>query len=189
MTILIDIDSTITNFSEVLLNYLNKNKIPDKNSITYHDYSEINSYDWFEETYCDPWNITRVESFWDKVEVNLQAVKYIEHWVKQHRKVYLCSASWIDSVLNYKIFTTLKPFDEKLINKRNIIITQDKSIIKGDVLIDDAPHNILSFPACSITYAQPWNQNIPYPHSILRTNDWNKIDTHIRRIEYAKPTK
>ena len=183
MTILVDIDSTITNFGEILL--LANNQLHN----TSYLYTDITSYDWFDQTFTNPWEPTAYQCFWNTVEVNPAAVTAIEQWVKQGHKVYLVTASFFNSTLGYKIHKTLKPFNPELINERNVIIAQDKAVVMGDVLIDDAPHNILSFPAYAVTYAQPWNQDIPYPHSILRANDWNKIDAHVKRIECAKYKK
>ena len=173
MTILVDIDSTITNFSEALLNWLNANKVPDKHNQTHHEYSDIISYDWFEETYADPWYPTRTKLFWNTVKVNPEAVSILESWMKQGFNVYLVSASWIDDVLGHKIQTTLEAFNPELINERNVVITQDKSIIRGDVIIDDCVDNLYSFDKVRICYAQPWNENYP---GAFRYSDWNKID-------------
>lgn len=158
MTILVDIDSTITNFGEALLNWLNANKVSDKHNQTHHEYSDIISYDWFEETYTDPWNPTRTKPFWNTVKVNPEAVSTLESWVKQGYNVYLVSASWVDDVLGHKIQMTLKAFDPQLINERNVVITQDKSIIRGNTIIDDCVDNLLNFDGLPICYAQPWNK-------------------------------
>lgn len=40
-----------------------------------------------------------------------------------------------------------------------IILTSNKDLIKTDVLIDDAPHNLLGHPAgIKLLYDQPWNR-------------------------------
>ena len=63
MTILVDIDSTITNFAEVLLFV---NNVRAKSN---YQYSDITSYDWFDRTFVNPWQPTTIEKFWDKVQV------------------------------------------------------------------------------------------------------------------------
>ena len=151
MTILIDIDSTITNFGEALLNYLNY----------YHDtnhaYDEITSYGWFEKTFPDPWFPTELYSFWDTVEVNPDAIKLITTWIEDDGyEVYLVTASHYTDTLGYKIRKTLEPFNG-IIDETHVIVAHDKSMIQGDMLIDDCIDNLNAFDGVAACYAQPWN--------------------------------
>ena len=175
MTILIDIDSTITDFGSVLLHTLNQYN-------DYHDYSEIISYDWFNETYDDPWYPLTKHEFWDKVHVNPKAVKVIESWINKGYKVYLVSASGFHDGLGYKIRKTLKAFNN--LDESKVIIAQDKDMVKGDILIDDCIDNLENFSGCRICFAQPWNEEWNYEqgHGGMRYNDWTKIDTIINEI-------
>lgn len=171
MTILVDIDSTITNFGETLLSVNNA-----RNGATYQ-YADITSYDWFDCTFLSPWQPTTLEKFWDKVQVNPQAILTIEQWIRQGHKVYLVTASHFNNTLGYKIRKTLEPFNPELINERNIIIAQDKSTIIGDVMIDDCVDNLINFGGVRICYTQPWNQDFK---EVFRYNNWNKIDSVIQ---------
>lgn len=167
MTILVDIDSTITDFGKQMLNYLN-NRYQ-----TNYKYEDITSWDWFDRHFNSPWKLLDVRSFWDKVQVNPEAIFTIESWVKQGHNVYLVTASAFNDTLGYKINKTLEMFDHTLINYRNIVVTKDKSIIKGDIMIDDNINNLLSFDGVRICYAQPWNQQWEHPH---RYTSWEDID-------------
>lgn len=174
MTILVDIDNTITNFSEVLL-FVNN-----INNKTKHSYTDITTYNWFAKTFDNPWMPTNTHHFWDGVQVHPKAVKTLEQWVKQGHKVLLVTASHFNNTLGYKIRKTLEPFNPELINERNVIIAQDKSTIMGDVMIDDFPDNLYSFNGTRICYAQPWNQDF---NGSLRFSDWNKINEAISAIQ------
>lgn len=174
MIILVDIDSTITNFSEALLK---------TNNVIFgtdYTYDQIATYDWFNATFTDPWTITKHPGFWDVVKVNPDAVSIIESWVKQGNKIYLVTASHFNDTLGYKIKKTLEHFNPELINERNIIIAQDKSTIMGDVMIDDCIDNLVNFEGARICYAQPWNQH--YGGS-LRFSDWDKINEVVGTIQ------
>lgn len=171
MTILVDIDSTITNFGEMLL--LANNQLHNTN----YRYTDITSYDWFDKTFPNPWKPTKYQCFWNTVEVNPAAVTVIERWVRQGHKVYLVTASHFNNMLGYKIKRTLEPFNSNLINERNIVIAQDKSIIMGNVIIDDCVDNLYNFDDVCICYKQPWNKKWPYP---FRYNDWDKINDVIQ---------
>lgn len=174
MTILVDIDSTITNFGEMLL--LANNQLHNTNYL----YTDITSYDWFDRTFSNPWKPTEYQCFWNTVEVNPVAVTAIERWIRQGHKVYLCTASHFNDMLGYKIRKTLEAFNPDIINERNIIIAQYKSAIMGDVMIDDFPGNLYSFNGTRICYAQPWNRH--YIGS-LRFSDWDKINGVIQDVQ------
>ena len=174
MTILVDIDSTITNFSEMLL--LANNQFHG----TYYRYTDITSYDWFDRTFVNPWRPTEYQCFWNTVEVNLASVTAIERWVRQGHKVLLVTASHFNDMLGYKIRKTLEPFNHELINEHNVVIAQDKSIIHGDTMIDDCVDNLVNFNGARICYAQPWNQDF---NGSLRFSDWNKINGAIQTIQ------
>lgn len=171
MTILVDIDSTITNFGEMLL--LANNQLYHTN----YPYTAITSYDWFDRTFKNPWKPTKYQAFWNTVEINPAAVTAIERWVRQGHSAYLVTASHFNNTLGYKIYKTLKAFNPELINERNIAITQDKSIIKGDIMIDDCVDNLINFGGVRICYEQPWNKDFK---EVFRYNDWNKINAVIQ---------
>lgn len=167
MRILVDIDSTITNFSEALLK--NNNVIFD----TDYTYDQITAYDWFNTTFADPWAITKRPEFWNVVKINPSAVTTLESWVEQGHKVYLVTASHFNDMLGYKIHKTLEPFNPELINERNIIIAQDKTAIMGDIMIDDCVDNLYDFNGVCICYKQPWNKDYT---GAFRFNKWNLIN-------------
>lgn len=176
MTILVDIDSTITNFGEVLLNACNNHYK------TNYQYKEITSYDWFDKTFKDPWFVTDCFSFWDEVTVNPEAVSAIESWVKQKHKILLVTASHFNSTLGYKIKKTLEAFNPKLINERNVVIAQDKSVVRGTIMIDDYEENLNNFNGVKVCYSQPWNRE--RNAYLLRTSDWNKLKGMIETIPF-----
>ena len=164
MTILIDIDSTITNFGEALLKWLNDDYG------TNHTYNEITSYDWFEKTFTDPWLPTELYDFWDTVEVNPVAVYVIKKWIKEYKQeIYLVTASHYTDTLGYKIRKTLKAF-YGLINESQVIVARNKSMIQGDVLIDDCIDNLNAFNGITVCYPQPWNTK----YGGYRNNCWSK---------------
>ena len=174
MTILVDIDNTITNFSEVLLQANNNEYDTD------YTYNQITSYDWFNKTFEDPWFITTRHYFWNRVKVSPEAVSTIESWVKQGHKVLLVTASYFSDALGRKIEKTLEPFNPELINERNIIIAQDKSAIMGDVMIDDCVDNLRETSCLPICYAQPWNKD----WDGWRKQSWSSINRIIDRYKF-----
>lgn len=174
MTILIDLDSTITNFGKVLLRTLNHQYK------TNHSYDEITSWDWFDKTFENPWECTRYAKFWDEVEPNIGAVTCISDLVTSGHVVYIVTASHFSPALGYKIKRTLSWFSPIIINEDNIIITSQKSQIKGDVLIDDGLHNLYEFfDGIGIVYNQPWNRG---NRQFRRVHDWFEVKDTISNM-------
>ena len=60
---------------------------------------------------------------------------------------------------------------------RNLILTKDKTLILGDILIDDKPYitGVLKSPSWElITFAQPYNADIPDRVYLHRWCDWEQ---------------
>lgn len=173
-TILVDIDSTITNFGEVLLKYLNQFYS------TKYEYNDISYYNWFVDTFSDPWLVTEFDYFWDEVKVDSKAIATIEYWTKQGHSVYLCTSSHFNNMLGYKIRKTLEPFNPEFINEKNVIVTQNKSIINANIMIDDNPSNLDYFNGVKICYTQPWSRD----YSSYNTDRWDKINDIVQSHTY-----
>lgn len=166
MTILCDIDNTINNFSQILLTYLNLNEQTD------YKVDDITTYDWFEQNFKDPWKYTNYPSFWKAVSINPNAVKTLELLAQNGHQIYLVSSSHFNDMLGLKIRNTLANFNPSLINESNIIITQNKWAIKGDVLIDDCIDNLDDFEGIRICYKKPWNANYT---GALKAKTWEQV--------------
>lgn len=175
MTILIDVDNTINNFGKVLLDNLNKQRG------TKFDYSEINSYDWFDRIYVNPWEITESRAFWQEVGYDEFAKKSIKAWLKQEHQIYLVTASHLNSGFPFKIERLLKAFDG-ILDINNIIVAQNKSMIKGNILIDDCIGNLIYFPERKMCITQPWNTKYTSTH---RFENWEEIYSKITKGEDA----
>jgi 5'-nucleotidase len=47
-----------------------------------------------------------------------------------------------------------------LIEPRNVVITYKKFLVRGDALVDDAPHNLEQFPGHTVAVNKPWNKEV-----------------------------
>ena len=56
----------------------------------------------------------------------------------------------------------------------DVIMANDKSLIKGDLLIDDRYENVKKFGS-GIVFAQPWNENLDIDGEFIRTKGWDDI--------------
>lgn len=178
MKILIDIDDTISNFSEVVLRRLNQLYL------THYKKEDINNWHWFKQTFHNPWLILQEKNFWDEIKIDKNAINFIEKIAQNGEEIYLVTASFFNDSLGYKIKKTLENFNEKIINESNIIVCNNKSMIKGDIRIDDGFHNLFE-DSINILYSQPWN--LIYDNSIqkikfYRKNNWSEIEEFYKKI-------
>jgi len=58
------------------------------------------------------------------------------------------------------------------VDKKDFIEASDKSLIRGDFLIDDNFDNCNSFSNCGILFTKPWNLKDNFE---FRVNNWNDI--------------
>lgn len=179
MRILTDIDDTLNDMGHVLLKWLNEDS-----SLEYK-YSDITTWDWYKNVFGEKWYKPLNDPlFWLEVNIDNKAIQVLENLVKQGHDVKLVSASFLNDVLIDKIYFTLFPFDDTLINENNIIITQDKSCIKGDLMIDDKPDNLVNFEGIKFLYDQPWNRKEKEIWDLVngdfvnyaRVSNWNQIE-------------
>lgn len=172
MTILVDIDGVIFNTQETLLNWLNS-----FHRLNY-TIDDITSYNWFDKTFDDPWEIMEHDTFWHTVKANKQTIDYILKWKHEGHTIKFVTASCYHHALKAKIYKLLDYFNGEFDDK-DVIVCHDKSLIMGDLLIDDFLKNCNEFHGFPIVYAQPWNKDT----NLIRTNNWAIID---KRIQYIK---
>ena len=156
MKIAIDIDNTITNMNEILLQMCNAHYG------TSYTYQDITSYDFFDKTFDNPWRFTNTRQFWDEVDVDKAAVKRIKSRIMLGHHVLLVTASHFNDMLGYKIKTTLAKIGlpDNYLGEKDIIVAQDKRLIPCDIMIDDyAPNLDASCASEKILVDQPWNWN------------------------------
>lgn len=160
MIILVDIDNTITNMNHIWLKYINNEY---KTSYKYSDITHWGFFNELEAQGKDVFSFLHIPQFWKDITVYPNAVFALEHWAKRGHQVYLATASDIFSPsFHIKMEQTLKPFSSHLINQNNIIVTNNKELINGDVLIDDKLETIekwVKLGKMGFIPDQPWNRN------------------------------
>lgn len=172
MRFLVDIDDTISNFGEVLINALNYTH---HTSFTKED---MDNWEWLRSNFKNPWLPTEHKYFWDKVSIDKDAINCLEKLVQKGEEVYLVTASFPNDMLGYKIRKTLENFNQKYINEKNVIVCYNKSLIKGDIRIDDGIHNLYNGDL-NILLTRPWNKNFDEKSShilTIRKNNWKEIN-------------
>lgn len=94
--------------------------------------------------------------FWDEVTIKPGAPEIIERLIQDGHKVYIVTSSHYKT-LSYKLKRCLfahLPF----LTKEQVIITYDKSLIRCDLLLDDAEHNLINFSGIKVFFDAPHNR-------------------------------
>ena len=63
----------------------------------------------------------------------------------------------------------------------DLISIHDKSLLRGQVLVDDAPWNLSGFDGHRILYDAPWNQK-EGTHNMVRVKHWYEVVSLIERV-------
>lgn len=180
MIILVDMDDTIENLGLAWVDYLNRKY--DKN-VNWYDIRkwdmQIPYPDLTEEQIYGALND---EELWDNVTAKEDASHYLKKLMDEGNKVYIVTASW---------YTTILPKMERCLFKlfpfltwSQVIVVLDKHMIKGDILIDDNPLNLVGGDYFGVLFTAP--HNIEYDDSstdIVRVDNWKSAYLIIKSYE------
>ncbi len=137
LTILVDMDDTLECLSTAWIDYLNE-----------HFYTNVSPSD------IDSWDMSKAfptltpeeiygvlshEELWKTVTPIPGAVKYLKKLIDDGHDVYVVTASQPETV-NTKLQLVLFRYFP-YITREKVIITGNKQMIRGDILIDDGFHN------------------------------------------------
>lgn len=161
MIILVDMDDVIADFNKGFLDKW-KEKYPDK---PYVPLEEITTFH-FEESYPEELrplikDIYRAPGFiksLEPMEGGLEALKELEKLVDN---VFICTSplkSYTNCVLEKYEWVDMY-LGKEWVNK--IVLTRDKTLVNGDILIDDNPKikGALTPKWEHVLYSQPYNKN------------------------------
>lgn len=172
LTILVDMDDTIECLLKGWVRWLNE-----KYNLSVN-WKDIRSWDvrpYFngltKEQIYEPFYI---DEFWDYVEPMPYAPEMLERIKNDGHKIYVVSASTYETLpakmerVLFRYFPYFT-FDD-------VIIAHDKQMIQGDILIDDAPHNLVNGKYIKLLMDAPHNQGFDEKkYGMRRVYDWGEI--------------
>lgn len=163
MAILIDVDSTVADLMSEWLRRYNKdyNDTLTPESITDWDMAQ------FVKREAKIYDYLRLPSLYKTVKPIKDAQAGVEYLRGFDRVVFVSAGLWnakakFDWLTKYKFVESDKDF----------VVAFDKSLVMGDVLIDDKIDNIKEFRGAGILFSQPWNTNWV---TTRRMNNWSEI--------------
>lgn len=184
MKILVDVDNVLEDLNTAWVNAINE-----KYGTTTKP-EDIRSWDI--EKYFEGLSRTQVFSplhkkeFWEKLEPMDGAREYLKRLIEDGNEIFIVTSCHPDTI-KPKLKFLSKNFS--FIPFKNIIITSHKKMIKGDVLIDDAPYNFLleGDRPYGILMDAPHNRSFDEePHAICRVSSWEDIYDYINLIKKAE---
>lgn len=177
MTILVDFDDILNNLCEVWVQILDEKY---NLSVKYTDIKEWDMTKAFpsltaEEIYTP----LSTRELWDRIKPKEYASECLQNFIKKGHEVYIVTATHPKIIpMKYEFIQKYYPF----IDYKHIITAYNKQMIKGDFLIEDAPHNLLGGDYKGILFNQPYNQifDEQKEQNIVRINSWKDIEEVIK---------
>ena len=177
--LLCDIDDVMWDFIPHMVNWYNQLS---SEKIKVEDFKEWDVSKVVPQSRLDIfWSIPTWQTFWDEIEPRFGAYKYAQ-LLNQEYELYFVTATRL-GMSDHKINKFLNMFN--WVKPNQIIICQNKSMIKGDLLIDDAYHQLQNFTGKKLLVTRSWNEVIDTQNSnMTRGYDWS--DIYIKVCELLK---
>lgn len=181
--VLVDMDDTMENLLVCWLNRLNKKH---GTNVAHHNVHSWDMCEFFPSlSKKEVFAPLHDETLWDEIEPIKGSVQYLKRLIEDGHEIYVVTASH---------YNTVKPKIEKVLFKYfpfiswdNVIITSNKQMIKGDILIDDAPHNLVDGGYFKILMDAPHNQGYSAENNgMVRVYNWEEIYKLITRLSLRK---
>ena len=155
MVIGIDFDSTINSMLDTWIEWLNKKHGRSVAVDEVKDWELAKCYPFLSK--ADLFEPLNTPEFWDEVKIKPEAVDVVARLIQEGHEIYVITSSHYKT-LPYKLKKCLFahfPF----LNKENVIITYNKSLIRCDIILDDAEHNLIGCQGTKVLFDAPYNQN------------------------------
>ena len=179
MTILVDMDDTIEQLLQAWVRRANEKFGYRVSCDDIRDWNVEKAFPGL--TREQVYGITGEPGFWSSIEPVPGAADVLRRLMDQGHSVFIVTATEYEHVpekmrdLLFRYF----PF----LSWNQVIITANKQMIRGDVLIDDGPHNLLGGSYAKILFDAPHNRGFDAEaHGILRVYNWAEAEAAIGRL-------
>ena len=180
MIIYIDIDGTLNDLVPKALALYNSRTGKNINM------SDITAYSFYQclsdEDANGIFHILEEQELWESLEPLPHSQWGIETLINMGHKVFLATATYEED-FSWKCDWITKHFP--MIDTQNIIRICNKSLLRGDILIEDCMDNLIHSYCERICLDYPYNRNTSKDdiYDIYRAHDWKEIIGHVKTIE------
>ena len=186
LTILVDMDDTIENLLDSWLHFLNVeygyHVTPDDITSWYIDeaYPELTQWQVYAPLFT--------KKLWKDVKPKWDAVKYLQMLKEDGHEIYITTSSNFKTI-HTKVESVLHryfPFIDDL----HVIVATNKQMLRGDVMIDDAPHNLVNGEYDKILMNAPHNRSYNAElYGMTRVNNWKEVYERISELSEEEEEK
>lgn len=172
MKILIDLDNVLINTGEAWVERLNH---VHHTTVKYDDIVDWDITKFFPSlTPEEIYKPLRDPCLWRSVKPIDGAATTMKRLIADGYDLYIVTASSPDTI-GIKYNLVIKDFYE-FIDMNHIIVTSSKQMIKGDVLIDDAPFNLEGGEYAGILFDAPHNRGYAeLSNGFVRAKNWDDV--------------
>ena len=172
VTVLIDLDDTMTYLTRAWcrwLNWLYGTSVSENDILGW----EIANY-FPTLTEAQVFTPVHTDKFWKNVEPMEEAPKYIKQLIDEGFDVYICTASTFDTIKAKFEYVLERYFP--FISWDQIIVTKNKQLVNGNILIDDGVHNLEGGAYKKILMSAPHNMSYnAESHGMTRVKTWKEV--------------
>ena len=175
MQIIVDVDDVVVNLMEYCVRKFNKEtglwlKKDQIRSWDIASYTDPEKARIFYEYFKDPLIYNAI----GPIEGALNSINILRE--NGHRIVFCtvnnydnCKANWL---FRHEFMEDIKDF----------AVVHDKNLIRGDIILDDAPHfiqnSVFKYP---VVFTQPWNEDINFKN---RVNNWKEFLKLVEELQW-----
>lgn len=183
----IDIDNTVNDFLDKFCIYLNSLQL----GKTWCRWTDFTDYNISNVTGIDNNTLEimffRNNSFYEQLEPLAKCQQVIKRLYEEGHTIRFVTSIRYD-VIQARI-DFIKKFFPYIDTNTNLIVTNDKSSIYADIVVDDYENNFNNVnPNCYfIVFDQPWNKDMELTNlSGSRAKNWEDVDLLIKRFIHRK---
>ena len=179
LTILVDVDNVLENLDTIWVQELNKKY---NTKVSPEDIT-----DWKIEKFFPTLSRSQVfsplhkEKTWQRLKPIPGSQDMLKRLKNEGHKIILVTAAHPQTVLfKFNFLDKYFPF----IPFKDVVVTSQKQMVRGDVLIDDAPHNLEGGEYRGILMDMPYNRRYNEKEmGFTRVRNWSEIYKAINRIQ------
>lgn len=118
--------------------------------------------------------------FWSLINPIENSVPVFKRLIEDGHDLYVVTASNYQTCAA-KVEMLLEMFP--LLDWNHIILTSNKQLIRGDILVDDGPHNLIGGEYTKFLFDRPHNRSFDEKtHGMRRVYTWNEIYNEIGKL-------
>lgn len=182
MTILVDMDDVLEQLVAGWVAYLNERFGTNKSTEDVRSWNVSLAFP--ELTHEQVYSAVSDDHLWDLVKPMPGAVETLKKLIDEGHEVYIVTATGYETLRAKmeKVLFRYFPF----LSWKQVIITENKQMIRGDILIDDGPHNMTGGTYKKILFSA--NHNRDFDEAAVgaeRVENWDEVYLAIKRIQGA----